>query len=89
MGGLNLTFLLASRIHKLVLLSRDAPYLQITGDTTHQVLCGLQQVASVLYYGCLLGALGKAGDDTWLLGGGGDIQGGGGRKARLALRREK
>ena len=71
MGGLNLTFLLASRIHKLVLLSRDAPYLQITGDTTHQVLCGLQQVASVLYYGCLLGALGKAGDDTWLLGGGG------------------
>ena len=82
-GGLNFTFLLASRIHKLVLVSQGAPYLQITSDPTHQVLCGLQQVASVLYYGCLLGAMGKAGDDTWLLGGGDETQGG--VSARRAL----
>ena len=85
-GGLNVTFLLASRIHELVLVSRGAPYLQITGDPAHQVLGGLRQVASVLYYGCLLGAVGKAGDDAWLLEGRGGNPMRSGGKARFALR---
>ncbi len=66
-GGLNLAFLLASRSRRLALLARGAPHLQIAVDPAHQVLGGLQQAVSVLYYGCLLGAVGKAGDDMWLL----------------------